>query len=55
LLFLSLGFFIAWFFIHEAVIIVDGLPDEYAKSDYTVVFGNTVNADGSLSERLKYK
>ena len=33
--------------------IVGGLTDEAEKSDYAVVFGNTVNADGSLSARLQ--
>lgn len=42
-----------WFAIHTVFIIVDGLWDERSKSDVAIIFGNTVNPDGSLSERLK--
>ena len=47
LLFLTL-----WFLVHEFSIIYDGLSDENIKSDYAIIYGNTVNVDGSLSERL---
>lgn len=47
------GFSIVWFFIHSLVIIIDGLTDEKVKSDVGVIFGNKVNEDGSLSERLE--
>ena len=43
----------SWFLIHEIVIIRDGLNDETAKSDVAVIFGTTVNTDGTLSDRLK--
>lgn len=33
--------------------ISDGLTDEDSKAEVAVIFGNTVNADGSLSPRLK--
>lgn len=42
-----------WFFIHTILIIADGLCDERKKSDVGIIFGNTVNPDGSLSQRLK--
>jgi len=38
--------------IQEIAIIIDGLVDEPTKSEFAVIFGNTVNEDGSLSERL---
>ncbi|WP_421753735.1 hypothetical protein [Croceimicrobium sp.] len=44
---------VAWFLIHELFIISDGLLSQPAQSDYAVVFGNKVNPDGSLSERLE--
>jgi vancomycin permeability regulator SanA len=45
--------FLVWFLIHQVVIITDGLTDENTKTDVAVIYGNTVNEDGSLSERLK--
>jgi len=45
--------FLLWFVIHQVVIITDGLNDENIKADFAVVYGNTVNEDGTLSERLK--
>ncbi len=40
--------------VHEIVILLDGLKDDHvAIADVAVVFGTTVNEDGSLSERLK--
>lgn len=45
--------FLAWLLIHSAVIINDGLNDKGQNADYAVIFGNKVNADGSLSERLE--
>ncbi len=44
---------ISWFVVHEAVIIVDGITAKEEKSEFTVIFGNTVHPDGSLSDRLK--
>lgn len=44
---------VLWFLIHEAFIIHDGLADDVVQSEYAVVFGTTVNADGTLSPRLK--
>lgn len=45
--------FFSWFTIHQIIIISDGLVDEKQTSDVVVIFGNTVNKDGSLSPRLK--
>ncbi|WP_343637156.1 YdcF family protein [Fluviicola sp.] len=45
--------FLLWFGIHEFVTIADGLTDENSKADIAVIYGNTVNEDGTLSERLK--
>ena len=42
-----------WFTIHTTLITIDGLIDENNKSDLGVIFGNKVNPDGSLSERLQ--
>lgn len=42
------------FFLHEIIIITDGLLDEdISQEKIAVVFGTKVNVDGSLSERLK--
>ncbi|SHE44780.1 YdcF family protein [Chryseobacterium sp. OV279] len=43
----------AWFVIHSVYIITDGLTDTKKNADLAVVFGNTVNKDGTLSPRLK--
>lgn len=49
-----IGVFILTFFLtHEIVILSDGLTDDNANFDVGVIFGNTVNRDGSLSPRLK--
>lgn len=45
-------FFTIWFVVHEVLTIYDGLTDEVIKSEYAVIFGNTVNEDGTLSKRL---
>ncbi|UOQ47019.1 YdcF family protein [Gracilibacillus caseinilyticus] len=42
-----------WFFIPTSYIVIDGWTDENKKGDLGVVFGNKVNEDGSLSDRLK--
>lgn len=42
-----------WFVIHSVYIIADGLHDQKRNADLAVVFGNTVNKDGTLSPRLK--
>ncbi|KXH78693.1 YdcF family protein [Chryseobacterium kwangjuense] len=42
-----------WFVIHSVYIIADGLRDQKRAADLAVVFGNTVNKDGTLSPRLK--
>jgi len=49
----SAATFLLWLLIHSAVIISDGLKDEGRSADYAVIFGNKVNTDGSLSERLE--
>ncbi len=41
-----------WFCIHTVMIIADGLTDEREPSDVGIILGSTVNADGTLSERL---
>ena len=45
--------FTAWLLTHSIVIIRDGFRDEGRSADYAVIFGNKVNADGSLSQRLE--
>jgi vancomycin permeability regulator SanA len=50
---LILGILIAWFSIHTVLVVIDGLTDDNMKSDVGVIFGNKVNPDGSLSERLQ--
>lgn len=44
---------ILWFLSHIAFITWDGLQDNNKPADIAIVFGNKVNEDGSLSERLK--
>lgn len=46
---------IAWFSLHSIFITVDGLADKKEYADVAVVFGNKVNEDGTLSERLKQR
>ena len=46
-------FLIAWFLVHESLIIIDGLNDDKPKGEIAIVFGNKVNEDGTLSPRLK--
>ncbi|SFN59845.1 DUF218 domain-containing protein [Chryseobacterium oleae] len=43
----------AWFLIHSVYIITDGLTNTRRNAELAVVFGNTVNKDGTLSPRLK--
>lgn len=47
--------FVAWFIVHSIFITVDGLTDKKQNADVAVVFGNKVNEDGTLSERLKQR
>jgi vancomycin permeability regulator SanA len=49
----TFGILILWFSIHITLIVIDGLRDENIKSDIGVIFGNKVNPDGTLSERLE--
>jgi vancomycin permeability regulator SanA len=42
-----------WFIIHSLVVMVVGLQNKPCVQDVAVVLGNKVNADGSLSPRLK--
>lgn len=42
-----------WFLVHESFIIVDGLRDEKVNCEIAIIFGTTVNADGTLSTRLQ--
>lgn len=46
------GLLFTWFTIHTVLIVIDGLTDDNIKSDVGVIFGNKVNPDGTLSERL---
>lgn len=46
-------FLAIWFSIHTSCIAIDGLNDEQGQSKFGVVFGNTVNSDGTLSPRLQ--
>lgn len=46
-------FLCIWFVAHELIIIIDGLKTQPVKSKYAIIFGNKVNIDGSLSNRLK--
>lgn len=48
-----LCFLLLWFFTHAIAVTIDGVFTQPKKSEYAVIFGNTVNADGSLSKRLK--
>ena len=43
----------AWFVIHTAIILIDGLNDELQPVDIAVVLGNKVELDGQPSERLQ--
>lgn len=45
--------FLLWFFIHETIIVADGLRDEKEPSEFAVIFGSKVNEDGTLSRRLQ--
>lgn len=45
--------FALWFFFHSAIITIDGLDDEVQQADCILILGNTVNEDGTLSQRLK--
>jgi vancomycin permeability regulator SanA len=45
-------FLVSWFVIHTVAIAIDGLTDEKEKTEFGVILGNKVNADGSLSKRL---
>ena len=47
--------FATWFGIHTIFTISDGLSDNGTNADVAVVLGNKVNADGTLSERLKQR
>jgi vancomycin permeability regulator SanA len=47
------GILFGWFSIHTTIIVIDGLTDDNVGSEVGVIFGNKVNPDGSLSERLK--
>lgn len=42
-----------WFVLHTTVVLIDGFTDDDVYADVGVVFGNTVNPDGSLSVRLQ--
>lgn len=50
---LAILFLLCFFITHEIVLISDGLTDENIHSELAVIFGNTVNEDGSPSPRLK--
>ncbi|KXX66520.1 YdcF family protein [Flammeovirga sp. SJP92] len=44
---------ISWFSIHELYTIFDGIFSQPQKSEFAIIFGNTVNEDGTLSRRLE--
>lgn len=44
---------LSWFLIHSLYITYDGLKNFKEKADLAVVFGNQVNEDGTLSQRLQ--
>jgi vancomycin permeability regulator SanA len=44
---------VAWFVAHSVYITIDGLHDKGKKADVAIIFGNKVNEDGTLSDRLK--
>lgn len=44
---------LGWFLIHTFFIVADGSVDEREKGDVGVILGSTVNADGTLSERIR--
>jgi vancomycin permeability regulator SanA len=43
----------SWFLLHIAATTIDGLTNNAQPADCLLVLGNTVNADGSLSPRLR--
>ena len=47
------SFVLSWFFIHTAIISIDGLFDDAQRADFAVVLGNTVTPQGEPSSRLK--
>ncbi|RYU75618.1 YdcF family protein [Hymenobacter persicinus] len=46
---------ISWGLAHSAFVVVDGLTGSRESADAAVVLGNTVNRDGTLSERLRQR
>lgn len=44
---------LSWFLIHSLYITYDGLKNFKEKADLAVVFGNQVNEDSTLSQRLQ--
>jgi vancomycin permeability regulator SanA len=47
------GSLLAWFIIHTAFVLIDGLKDELEPVDVAVVLGNKVEITGHPSDRLK--
>lgn len=45
--------FFLWLLIHCGFVTIDGLSDDYVKSDVAIVLGNKVKENGELSDRLK--
>ncbi len=45
--------FFLWLIIHCVFVTLDGLSDDYAKSDVAIVLGNKVKENGEPSDRLK--
>jgi vancomycin permeability regulator SanA len=45
--------FLVWFIIHTIIISIDGIFNKDQVADITIVLGNKVNDDGTLSPRLK--
>ncbi|UOQ51911.1 YdcF family protein [Hymenobacter cellulosivorans] len=45
----------AWFLLHTGFVVADGLTDTGERAEVGVILGNTVNPDGTLSERLRQR
>ena len=51
--FYLIAFFTLWFIAQTSFICLDGIYSKAQKSEYGIVFGNKVNPNGQLSDRLK--
>ncbi|PJJ60642.1 YdcF family protein [Hymenobacter chitinivorans] len=55
LVYYTLALLATWGLLHTGFVVTDGLTDTGERADVAVVLGNTVNPDGSLSERLRQR